>query len=336
MLLFIKVIICLGLVIAVGSQLSQSADVLAEKTGLGRTWVGATLLAGATSLPEFATGISAVTAINAPNLALGGIFGSCLFNLLILGLLDIFSGREPLLKRAQVSHGLAASLGCVMLGIASVGMLLGQTNSDFNISIGWVGLPSVLLIFLYSISAFMIAQFEMRRRAKVLEDEAEAFQYEHIRPQQAYLKFGFLAIAIVVIGVWLAFLGEEIAVQTGIGESFVGALLLAAATSLPEVVSSLAAIKLDAVDLAVSNVFGSNLFNLAILGSYDFFYLPGNLLTNVSQIHIFTAVLAMVMTSVAITGLIYNAARRTSFYITWDGITLIVLYVGAMYVIYRS
>ena len=101
-------------------------------------------------------------------------------------------------------------------------------------------------------------------------------------------------------------------------------------------VSSLAAIKLDAVDLAVSNVFGSNLFNLAILGTYDLFYLRGNLLTKVSQIHVFTAVLAMVMTSVAITGLIYNSARRTSFYITWDGITLIVLYIGAMYVIYRS
>ncbi|MDJ0619391.1 MAG: sodium:calcium antiporter [Calothrix sp. MO_192.B10] len=336
MLLFIQVIICLGLVIVVGSQLSQSADVLAEKTGLGRTWVGATLLAGATSLPELATGISAVTAINAPDLAAGGIFGSCLFNLLILGLLDIFSGREPLLKRAQVSHGLAASLGCVMLGIASVGMLLGNTNNDANTTVGWVGFPSILLICLYAISAFMIAQFEMRRRAEVLEEEAEVFHYEHISPKQAYLKFAVLAIAIVVIGVWLAFLGEEVAVQTGIGESFVGALLLAAATSLPEVVSSLAAIKLDAVDLAVSNVFGSNLFNLAILGTYDFFYVQGNLLTQVSQIHIFTSVLAMVMTSVAITGLIYNAARRTKLYITWDGITLIVLYIGAMYVIYRS
>ena len=336
MLLFIQVIICLGLVIFVGSQISQSADVLAEKTGLGRTWVGATLLAGATSLPELATGISAVTAINAPNLAVGGIFGSCLFNLLILGLLDIVSGREPLLKRAQVSHGLAASLGCVMLGIASVGMVLGKTSNQVNISVGWVGIPSILLIGLYAVSAFMIAQFEMRRRAEVLDEEAEAFQYEHISSKKAYIKFLVLASAIVFIGVWLAYLGEEIAVRTGICESFVGALLLAAATSLPEVVSSLAAIKLDAVDLAVSNVFGSNLFNLAILGTYDLFYLPGNLLDNVNQIHIFTGIIGMVMTSVAITGLIYNAARRTRLYITWDGITLIILYVGAMYTIYRS
>ena len=193
-----------------------------------------------------------------------------------------------------------------------------------------------LLIGLYAVSAFMIAQFEMRRRAEVLEEEAEAFQYEHISSKKAYIKFLVLASAIVFIGVWLAYLGEEIAVRTGIGESFVGALLLAAATSLPEVVSSLAAIKLDAVDLAVSNVFGSNLFNLAILGTYDLFYLPGNLLDNVNQIHIFTGIIGMVMTSVAITGLIYNAARRTRLYITWDGITLIILYVGAMYTIYRS
>lgn len=124
MLLAIQLALCIILVIFVGTRLSQSADILAEKTSLGRTWVGAILLAGATSLPVLATGVSAVVVFNAPDLAAGGIFGSCLFNLLLLALLDIVSRPEPLLKRAQINHTLAAGLGSVLLGVAAAGMLL--------------------------------------------------------------------------------------------------------------------------------------------------------------------------------------------------------------------
>ncbi|WP_009630405.1 Sodium/calcium exchanger protein [Synechocystis sp. PCC 7509] len=91
----------------------------------------------------------------------------------------------------------------------------------------------------------------------------------------------------------------------------------------------------SALDLAVSNLFGSNIFNIAILGICDLVY-PGNLWANISGVHIFTAVVAMVMTSVAVVGLIYRAARPTRIYITWDGLALISLYMGGMYVIYRS
>ena len=128
--------------------------------------------------------------------------------------------------------------------------------------------------------------------------------------------------------------GDRIAAATGLGESFIGALLLAATTSLPEAVAGLAAIRLNALDLAISNVFGSNIFNLAILGIYDIVYVHGNLWTNISRVHIFTAVVTMIITSVAIVMLIYRAARPTRLYLTWDGLALIALYMGGMYVIY--
>jgi len=336
MLLFIQVVLCVVLVIIVGSQLSQGADVLAEKTGLGRTWVGAILLAGATSLPELATGISAVVVFNAPDLAVGGVLGSCLLNLLILVMIDMFTGPQPLLRQVQISHGLAAGLSCVMLGVAAGGMLLIAAGNDLTLG-GWVGIPSIMLLLIYGLSARLIARFEVRRRAEFLEQEAERFQYDHIKPSQAYLTFVLLAIAIVVLGVWLAALGDRIAVVTGLGQSFVGALILAAATSLPEVVASLAAIRLNALDLAVSNVFGSNLANLAILGIYDLVYLRGNLLIEVNHtVHIFTAIVAIVMTAITLVGLIYRAAQRSRLYLTWDGLALIALYTCGMYVIYRG
>ena len=160
MLLALQSVLCVILVVLVGTWLSQSADVLAEKSGLGRTVVGAVLLAGATSLPELATGVSAIVVFNAPDLAAGGIFGSCLFNLLLLALLDILTGPGPLFQRAQISHGLAAGLGSVMLGVAAAGMLLAQTNN--NLTLGWVGVPSIALLVLYLISVRTIAQFELR------------------------------------------------------------------------------------------------------------------------------------------------------------------------------
>jgi cation:H+ antiporter len=334
MLLVIQVIICFLLVIATGSRLCQSADILAEKTGLGRTWIGTILLAGVTSLPELATGVSAIVLFNSPDLAVGGILGSCLFNLLILALLDIFTGPEPLLKRAQISHALAASLGCVMVGVAAAGMLLAKT--EIHWTFGWVSTPSILLMLLYFVSTRMIAQFETQRRAEVLEDEFEAFQYQHITIQQAYRQFVLLSAIIVILGVWLAFLGDQVAEVTGLGKSFIGSILLATATSLPEVVTSVTAVRLNAVDLAVSNIFGSNIFNLAILGIYDLVYLPGSLWLSISQVHILTAVIVMVMTCVAIAGLIYHSVSRSRMYITLDGITLIALYIGGMYVVYRN
>ena len=331
-MLWIQVIICIALVIAVSSKLSQSADMVAEKSGLGRNWVGAILLAGSTSLPELATGVSAVNYLDAPDLAAGGIFGSCLFNLMILAILDIITGGGPLFQQAQVSHGLAAGLGSLMLGVAATGIFL--AGRDLDPVLGWVGIPSIVLIVVYLISARLIAKFERRRRSEVLEQESEAFEYEHVKPRKAYLTFALCSLAIVVLGVWLASLGDEVVKQTGLEESFIGSLLIAITTSLPEVAAGIAAVRLDAVDLAISNVFGSNIFNMAILGIYDIVYTKGDLFAKVAQVHIFTAVIAMMMTSLAIVGLIYRATRPSRLYLTYDVLGLIVLYLGGMYIIY--
>ena len=333
-MLWIQVIICIALVIAVSSKLSQSADMVAEKSGLGRNWVGAILLAGTTSLPELATGVSAINYLDAPDLAAGAIFGSCLFNLMILAILDICTGAGSLFQQAQVSHGLAAGLGSLLLGVAAIGIYLGQEKIDPVL--GWVGIPSIVLLVLYLISARLIAKFEMRRRKEVLEQEGEVYEYEHVKPRKAYLMFGLSSLAIVVLGVWLAWLGEEVAQTTGLGESFIGSLLIAATTSLPEVAAGIAAVRLDAVDLAISNVFGSNIFNMAILGVYDVVYIGGDLWIRINQVHIYTAVIAMMMTSVAIVGLIYRATRPSRLYLTYDVLGLVVLYIGGMFIIYRG
>ena len=167
MVVWLQFIICAGLVVLVGIMLSRYADVLAEKTGLGRSWVGAVLLAGATSLPELATGISAVVVVGDVNLAAGGVIGSCLFNLALIAILDLSSGTTPLLKRAHISQILAAGLGCILLTSVTASLYITQTLTVP--ALGWIGIPSILILAIYILSVRMLSFYEKRRAQEVLE-----------------------------------------------------------------------------------------------------------------------------------------------------------------------
>jgi len=333
-MLWVQFIVCAALIVVVGSLLSRYADILAEKTGLGRSWAGAVLLAGATSLPELATGTSAVLVIGDVNLAAGGVLGSCLFNLLLLALLDIANGRQPLFRSASIGHILSAGLGCALLALVMLSLYTTQTLP--LPTLGWIGVPSLVIIVAYVAGVQLIGQFERRRVQEVLEHQADVYQYDRISLQRAATVFAVLCIAIVALGLWLAALGDQIVRSTGLGASFVGAVFLAITTSLPEIVASIAALRINAVDLAISNVFGSNIFNILALALYDVIDVNGNLWQQLSPIHSFTAVAAALMTALAIVGLIYQATRKPRWLISWDALLLVLAYAGSMYVVFRS
>ena len=332
-MLWLQFMLCSLLIVVVGSLLSRYADVLAEKTGLGRSWVGAVLMAGATSLPELATGISAVRVIGDVNLAAGGVMGSCLFNLLILALLDLGTGPEPLLHRAETGHILSAGLGSVLLMVVAASLFVMQLLPVPNL--GWIGLPSIVIVLVYVAAVRMISFFEKRRAAEVLSREAAIYQYETISLWRAASTFALLSLGIVALGLWLALLGDQIVAATGLGASFVGVIFLAVATSLPEIVASYAALRLNAVDLAVSNIFGSNIFNILALAIYDIIDFRGNMWSELQPIHSFTAITATLMTAIAIVSLVYRAARKLRWTIGWDSLLLISLYLGSIFIVYR-
>ena len=112
-----------GTITVAGSRLTQYGDVLAEKTGMGRTWLGLVVLAAITSLPELATGVSAITWVQAPDLTVGDLLGSCMFNLLILAVVDLLHPPGPVLTAAHRGHLLAACFVVVMLGVAIMGLI---------------------------------------------------------------------------------------------------------------------------------------------------------------------------------------------------------------------
>jgi cation:H+ antiporter len=331
-MIWVEFVMCAILIIGASLLLSRYGDVLAEKTGLGRAWVGAILLASVTSLPEFVSGITAVAWLNAPNLAMGAILGSCLFNLALIALMDLAYQPGSILAKAQEGHILSAGLGVLMLGMAAGSGLLGANLNGAGLF--GVSFVSLAIAGVYFVGARLIARFEQRRYAEVLDKGAEVRHYDQISAARAYAGFILSAVAVVGLGIWLASLGDRLSTQTGLSRSFVGSLFLAVSTSLPEVATSLAAVRLGAIDLAISNALGSNLLNIALLALFDVADGRSNFWAAASTANALAAVIAIMMTGVAIVSLIYRASPKTPYRFNWDGAVLLVMYGGAMLAIY--
>jgi cation:H+ antiporter len=312
---------CGLLILVSGVHLSRYGDAIAEKTGLGGTWMGLLVIASVTSLPELITSASSILVFDAADIAAGDAIGSCMFNLLILSFLD-FRNPAPLSARIHQGHVLAAAFGIVLLGIAMVAMVAG----DRAPALGWIGWHSLLMLALYVLAMRTIFTFERTRMAALAEVLAAGTAHEAMTLRSAILRFAVAALALVGAAALLPGAGERLAAETGLGESFVGSLFVAVSTSLPEVVVSVAAARIGAMDMAVGNLFGSNLFNMAVLGLDDVFYRKGSVLAAVSPVHMVSLTTAIIMTAVAIVGVTYRASRKR-YRLSWDALAILAAYV---------
>jgi cation:H+ antiporter len=305
---WLKFFILLALIGVSGTQLSRYGDALAEKTGLGRTWLGLVLLAAITSLPESSTGISSVLWVNAPNITVGDLLGSCLFNLFILAVVDLLYPPSPVLTAADRGHLLAGSFTVVMLTVAIMGTLAPLPTA--GITLGHIGLSSPILLICYLGAMRVIYRYQRRQRLAYLEEHEEELIYSEIGLGKTVLMFGLSALVVVGAGIWIPQVAVELAHFMGWHQTFVGTIFVAASTSLPELVVTLGALRLGAVDLAVGNLLGSNLVNLALLGVMDILYFKGPLLRAVSHDHASTGLMAILMTSIACAELAYRPAKK--------------------------
>lgn len=321
MLLWLSFIVCTSAIFFSGTRLAKYGDVIAEKTGIGRTWAGLILLATVTSLPEFITGVSSVTIVGVPDIAAGDVIGSCAFNLLILASLDIFSRQIPLSTRAHHGHILSGSIGILLLSIVAISLYTAQDTAPF----GWIGLYSMSFGVIYLIAMKLIFTHEKKRRSEFVREIAVEMQYGEISKKTAYILYGVNALVVIAAATFLPAIGEGIAEHTGLGQTFVGNFFIAMSTSLPEVVVSVAAVRIDAADLAISNLFGSNIFNIFILAVDDFLFFKGPILSFTSTAHIISALSAIMMTTVAIIGLTYRTERKLLF-LAWDSILMVSIF----------
>lgn len=321
---------CAALLTVAGAKLSRNGDILADKTGVSGSWVGLVLLASVTSLPELVTGVSAVAAANAPNIAVGDVLGSCVFNLTILAVVDFLHREESVYRRASQGHILSAGFGVVLVGFAGLNVLLAQKG--VVLSVGHVGVYSPLFILLYLVA--IRATFDYEREQVEDHAAAAASRYPDVTLRQAAIRYALAALVVLAAGSWLPFVGVRLAEAMEWHKTFVGTLFVAAATSLPELVVTISAVRIGAVDMAIANLLGSNLFNIAILAVDDVAYLAGPLLSHVSPMHAVSAASATAMTGMVVVALVYRPRARVFRTIGWASLGLLTVYLLNTYFLY--
>lgn len=317
-----------ALIVVAARFLARYGDVISLRTGLGGLFIGTLLMAGATSLPELLTAVNAISQ-DAPSLTVGNIFGSSMFNMFLLALVDMLFYRVHILRRVTINHAVSATLA-VLIHAAAVFFIL----ADIDLSIGWVGIDSLILIGVYIIGTRIL----VGGGNDADSDEAEEIPEETPSLRHALIGFGAAALALVVLTPTLVSSAIAIAEETGLGTGFVGVALVGIATSLPEVMTTISAARIGAYDLAVGNLFGSNLFNLFSLGLIDFFFTEGRFLAEVSPGMTIAGMLALVLTNLALLGnlarnLTRGGARRLLTEI--DALLIAVIYVLGMVLLYE-
>ncbi|GGK34572.1 sodium/calcium exchanger membrane protein [Caldalkalibacillus thermarum] len=347
-MVFLLFFIAVVVTVYVAMKISAYADVLSEKTALGGLLIGTLFLAGATSLPEVTTSVSAVM-INSPDIAVGNVLGSNLFNLLILASLDLFFRKERALTCASRDHRYTVSLGFVLSMLVVLAMTL-----DLPYTLLGVGLDSLFLCTVYVSGMLLITKFsrhdstlrhESTRPAVSAQEEVavaldkeaarqdvppqdtQALENKNISVQRAWLGFAVSAVLILVFGSLLTVTGDKIAVITGLGASFVGSFLIAASTSLPEAITAYAAFKLRNYNLAIGSILGSNLYNILILVGTDVIYRPGPLLSNVDTVHLLTAAFAGVLSLIVLYSLVRKNENSTVRYVIPSTLIIMVYFI---------
>jgi len=292
-------------------------------------WIGVVLMASVTSLPELVTGISSVTYAGVPNIAIGDVLGSCVFNMLILAFLDAIYKPMPISAKAHHGHILSAGFGILLLSIIGIGLFLGNRI----LPLGWIGQYSLMVLIIYFVAMRLLFVYERRRIAEFVKERVEELRYEKISTRTAVVNYVINAMVVIIAAIFLPKIGEGIAETTGLGQTFVGNIFIALSTSLPEVIVSISAVKMGAIDLAVGNLFGSNIFNIFILAIDDMFFVKGPILSFVNASHIISALSAILMTAIAIIGLTYRSEKKKLF-LAWDSIGILFVYVINLMLLY--
>jgi cation:H+ antiporter len=320
--------ICCAAVIAFGgARLAKYGDKIAELTSWGKAWVGLIMMAAVTSLPELITGISSVTIVYAPDLAAGDVFGSCIFNLLILSFIDARI-KKPLTSLVKASHLFAGLLGIILIALSGIAILL----SEITPPVLWFSPLSILLILVYLFAVQGIYKFDKSHESTL--EQADSPRADHkAELKKAFTAYFINALLVIAAAVFLPLFGKLIAAQSGLGNTFFGTVFLAASTSLPELVVSFAAIRMGSYDLSFGNLLGSNIFNIFILALDDLFYIKGPLFSSINKNHLESVLIVIIMTAVVGLGLMVRPTRKF-LRLSFDTLIIFLLYVSLMFVLF--
>ena len=267
-----------GLTVFLSFRLSYYADLLNKTTNISGVFIGGILLAGITSLPELVTCLSSIF-LNNPYLAIGDILGSNFFNIAMMCFFDILFIKTMFYNYTKNRYYLIYVL--LIFNYLIMYLFMGGT---FNLEIFNIGLPSFIIIITY---IFYL------KNAKEEETKKEVITtQEHV-----LLKFFLVGLFMVIVSILLTLVVNLIAGKNpNVASSFIGAILLGITTSMPEVITFIALVKMKSFDLALSDIIGSNLFNLLILAIGDIFLKNKEIYYFVDKESMFLLIFGLILT----------------------------------------
>lgn len=308
-----------------GAKLAGTADKLADATGWGEATVGAVLLGGATSLPGIVASVTAA-ATGHPSLAISNAIGGIAVQTLFLVVADMFHPRVNLEHAAASTTNLfQATLLVAMLSVP-----LAAANLPADIAIGWISPFSLTLLIGYAAGVAAAGRVRLspmwqpRRTDDTKGDEPDPPPRESVG--HLARRFALLGMATATAGYLLTAVAIEIGRRTGIGETAVGGLITAVITSLPELVTSIAAVRRGALNLAVGGIIGGNAFDVLFLAFADAAYLDGSLYGHFDPTHQLVVSVTILMTAILLMGLVTRQRKGAN--IGFEGWLVILLYAG--------
>lgn len=291
------------------SKLADLADVISDRLGLSKGFIGMVLVGWATSLPELAITISSVRWVGQPELAFGNLFGSNAFNLGILAFIDLLH-RPSVWGDASKKMALGVLFSIAILLAAAAGVA--WFDVAWTIPVLGIGWASAVILVLYFGSTYVIYRLEHSPNGTAPAEPAGASMPAppgRLRSMRTSSLLGVTLVccaAVVADGYWLSALCDRAAGEFNLGRSFVGTAFLATVSSLPEMVSVWTCFRLRQVDMAVGAIFGSNIFNMGILAAGDLCYRSGSLFFTAghsAETHLTTVAFTVGMSLIALAAL---------------------------------
>ena len=325
-MIWLQFVVSALILVLAAIKLAEYGDAIGYHTKVSGMFIGALLIASATSMPEILTMINAINQDHI-NLTAGDLFGSSMFNMLLLGLLDMMFYKNRILRRVALKHALTASLGTMLTGMAVFFIL-----SDIHIKVGWFGLDSLLMMAMYFVGIWLLRSNSLGGVAE--DDDLDGEMADAIPSlRKAIIGFGIAVGVLLIVVPWVVRSGTGIADVTGLGDGFVGILLIAGVTSLPELVAMIAAVRFGAYDMAVGNLFGSNVFNMFALALADLFYVQGSFLGAIDPLFALAGLLAMLLTTLGLIGNLAQVERRI-WIVEADALVIVLSYLAGIYLLF--
>jgi cation:H+ antiporter len=316
-----------------GTRLAHCADEIARRTGIGSAFIGILLLGGITSLPELAVATTA-TLSGKPELSINDVLGSAAINVVILALADATLRREALTsKPGSPVVLLQGVLGIMLLALVIAPSIVG------DVLVLGMGAWSWAMVCGYCLAIYVLAGAKGLHSwvpAGAGPGDADAERPRgstDVSRVRLATQTALAAVAILATGYVLAEAGAALAAQSGLGLSFFGSVFLGFSTSLPEISTVIAAVQLRRYEMAIADVFGTNLFNVTIIALVDALHDGGPVLVESGSFASFGALLAIVLTGLFLAGIIERRNRKI-LRMGIDSLLAIALYTAGVMVLY--